>query len=339
MSRGDRKTKTDQTDRGTALIAALLLVALMAAVAVQLTDLTRFAVFRTAQIDSRAEARWYARGAREFAETVLVRSAGQDREVTRPDALWRQGPHVFDIERGRIAGHIRDGNNCFNINALGEDVRDDEPVELDRARRERAEAMFLDLADQIGLPPGAAERLKNQMIDWIDADDRPRPGGAEDETYARFTPPHRAANRRFFEREELLVLPEMTPELYRALSPWLCVRPVIAQPPLNVNTLELDQAPLLSAAFGGRLSPSDAEAVLFRRPPQGYDAIDAFWADPLVARLEVDAPVRDAVGVTTRWFDMEVDVRVDDTRFTLSQLAELGDGGRIRRHGERFGAF
>jgi len=36
---------------------------------------------------------------------------------------------------------------------------------------------------------------------------------------------------------------------------------------------------------------------------------------------------------------MEVDVRIDDTRFTLSQLAELDEAGRIRRHGERFGAF
>ncbi|MGX6646597.1 type II secretion system minor pseudopilin GspK [Maricaulaceae bacterium MS644] len=326
-------------EQGTALIAALLLVALMAAVAVQLTDVTRFAVFRTAQIDSRDQARWYARGAREFAESVLARSVAQEREVTRPTALWRQGPHVFEIERGRISGTIRDGNNCFNINALHAQAGDDEDAASVQARQGRAGAMFTRLTDQIGLPRGAAERLKAQMIDWIDADTRPELGGAEDDVYARFDPPYRAANQPFQELEEMLALPEMTPDLYRALSPWLCVRPDDAQPPLNVNTLEPGQAPLLSAAFEGRLSASDAEAVLFRRPPQGYDTIEAFWAEPLMARLEAGAEDQALVGVTTRWFEMEVDVRVDDTRFTLSQLAELQDTGRIARHGERFGAF
>lgn len=324
------------SERGTALIAALLIVALMAAVAVQLTDLTRFAVFRTAQTDARAEARWYARGAREFAEGVLVRSELQDRDVTRPDALWRQGPHVFPIEGGRIIGRIGDGDNCLNVNALAGPGGVDG---ADRAARDRAGDMFRVLAAEIGLPAGAIQRLKAQMVDWIDPDTRPEPGGAEDEAYARYDPPYRAANQRFYELEELLALPEMTPDLYRALAPWLCVRPDFTQPALNVNTLELDQAVLLSAALGGRLSTLDAEAVLFRRPPQGYDAADAIWSDPLMARLDLEPAWRERLDVKTRWFEMEVRVELGEARFTLSQLVELDDGGRVRRHGERFGAF
>ncbi|MFP4520345.1 MAG: type II secretion system minor pseudopilin GspK, partial [Oceanicaulis sp.] len=316
------------------LIAALLIVALMAAVAVQLTDMTRFAVFRTAQTEARAEAFWYARGAREFAEGVLMRSELSEREVTRPSAPWRQGPHVFSIERGRIAGTIRDGNNCFNINALAPAGEDADPT-----GRARAEAMFLSLAEQIAVPPGDAQQLMAQIVDWTDPDTRPEPGGAEDDTYARFDPPYRAANRRFSELEELLALPVMTPDLYRALSPWLCVRPEPAQPPVNVNTLALDQAALLSAALGGALSAPDAEAVLYRRPPQGYDAPEQVWADPLLARLGLEPHWREALGVRTRWFEMTVEVEVDEARFTLSQLAELDEGGRMRRHGERFGAF
>lgn len=324
---------------GTALIAALLLVALMAAVAVQLTDLTRFAVFRTAQVDARAEAYWYARGAREFAEGVLVRSTRVERDVMRPTDLWMQGPHVFDIERGRLSGTIRDGNNCLNINALAGESADEESEDYARTRRERAAAMFTSLTEQAGLPGGAAQRLKNQIIDWIDSDERPEPGGAEDDAYARFSPPYRAANRRFYELEELLALPETTPALFRALEPWLCVRPDFEQPAINVNTLRIDQAPLLSAALGGALSAPDAEAVLFRRPPQGYDAVEQFWGDPLLARLNLEAPAREAVSLRTRWFEMEIAVSVDEARFTLSQLAEMDEGGRITRHGERFGAF
>jgi general secretion pathway protein K len=198
--------------------------------------------------------------------------------------------------------------------------------------------MYDALMRNIGAPPAAATRLEAQIIDWIDADARPEPGGAEDETYQRFDPPYRAANQRFAEREELLALPEMTPDFYAALTPWLCVRPSGAQPALNINTLGLDQAPLLSAAFAGRLSVPDAEAVLFRRPPRGYDALEDFWADPLIARMEIEGPDREAIAVTSRWFDMSVEVETGDARFELSQLVELTDGGALTRHRQRFGA-
>jgi general secretion pathway protein K len=197
--------------------------------------------------------------------------------------------------------------------------------------------MYDALMRSIQAPPGTAQRVKAQIIDWIDADTRPEPGGAEDETYQRFNPPYRAANQRLIEREELLALPDMTPGLYAALAPWLCVRPTGVQPAINVNTLRIDQAPLLSAALGGGLSPADAEAVLFRRPPRGYDAVEDFWADPLIARLELEGPEREAITVTSRWFEMSVEVEQGDGRFELSQLVELTDGGGVRRHLQRFG--
>jgi len=329
---GDRKP---ETERGAALVAALMLVALMAAVSVQLVDLSRFAVFRTANASDRAEAYWSALGAREFAEGVVLETARE--EVLRADLPWLREAQVFPIERGTITGRVRDGNNCLNINALAVAGGGDEDAVSGSPDVERARVMYDQLMRAIQAPPGAAQRLKAQIIDWIDADSRPEPGGAEDETYQRFTPPYRAANQRFSELEELLALPEMTPEFYAALSPWLCVRPAGAQPELNVNTLRIDQAPLLAAVFDGRLSPSDAEAVLFRRPPRGYDAVEDFWADPLIARIELEGPEREAITVTSRWFEMSVEVELGDGRFTLSQLAELTDGGALYRHHQRFG--
>ena len=328
---GERKP---DMERGAALVAALMLVALMAAVSVQLLDLSRFAVFRTANASDRAEAYWSALGAREFAEGIVLASARE--EVLRSDLPWLRGAQVFPSERGAITGRVRDGNNCLNLNALAVAGNGEDAVS-NAADVERARSMYDQLMRAIQAPPGAAQRLKAQIIDWIDADTRPEPGGAEDETYQRYTPPYRAANQRFSELEELLALPEMTPEFYAALSPWLCVRPAGAQPELNVNTLRIDQAPLLAAVFDGRLSPADAEAVLFRRPPGGYDAVEDFWADPLIARIELEGPEREAITVTSRWFEMSVEVELGDGRFTLSQLAELTDGGALYRHHQRFG--
>lgn len=323
------------SERGAALVAALMLVALMAAVSVQLIDLSRFALFRTANAADRSQAYWNALGAREFAEGIVL-AAARD-EVLRSDLPWLREAQIFPVERGVITGRVRDGNNCLNINALAEVGGEAEDDGTGPGQVERARAMYDALMRNIGAPPAAATRLEAQIIDWIDADARPEPGGAEDETYQRFNPPYRAANQRFFELEELLALPEMTPDFYAALTPWLCVRASGAQPALNINTLGLDQAPLLSAVFAGRLSVPDAEAVLFRRPPRGYDAVEDFWADPLIARMEIEGPDREAIAVTSRWFEMSVEVAIGDARFELTQLVELTDGGALTRHRQRFG--
>lgn len=328
-----------ETERGTALIAALLLVALMAAVSVQLVDLTRFSLARTAQIDQRAQAYWLARGARDLAEQALVQSGEAGRSVMRSDELWRTGPQAFPVEGGLITGQIRDGNNCLNLNALVATAGDDPLTATQReAGADWARRAFGRLAEAQGVPAGLADTVRAQLVDWIDADGQPELGGAEDRAYARFDPPYRPANQPLVELEELRALPAVTPTLYERLAAFACVRPGFEQPALNLNTLDVDQAVLLSAAFDGALSVSDAEIVLFRRPPSGYETLDAFWADPLIARLELEEGVRSRVGLATRWFEIDVRVRLSDARFDLHALAELTRTGALRPVHQRFGA-
>lgn len=325
----------NSSERGAALVAALLLVALMAAIAVQLTDLTRFAVFRTSNTQTRADAYWYALGARELAEDVVLQTVGPD--VMRSDLPWLGEAQVFPIEDGLIIGAVRDGNNCLNLNALNGARGDEAEPGSSSTQADRVRGMYRELMDQIEAPPGLANRLQSQIIDWIDADTRPESGGAEDDIYQRYSPPYRAANQPMVELEELLALPDMTPQLYAILRPWLCVRPVQIQPAINVNTLSIDQAPLLVAALQGRISRPDAEALLFRRPPQGYDAVEDFWAEPIIAQLELESDELQGIGVTSQWFEMDLQVRLRETRFELSQLVQLRDGGAVNRYRQRFG--
>ncbi len=325
-----------KSERGTALIAALLLVALMAAVSVQLVDMARFAVFRTSHIDIRSQNYWQALGAREFAEGVLQR--GMQDSVMASNLAWLNEPQVFTTDTGLVSGTITDANNCLNVNALAlsGEVEDEQDL---RTELERVRDRFDVLMDRIGAPPGQSRSLKAQIIDWIDSDTRPEPSGAEDRTYQSFDPPYRAANRPMAELDELLVLPDMTPDFYAALEPWLCALPTWVQPPLNVNTLTLEQAPLLAAAFSARLDVTDAERVLFRRPPQGYDALEDFFADPVIEQLELDGVDQAAVTLRSQWFAMVVSVRSEGSRYTVSQLVELDEGNRISRHQQRFGSF
>lgn len=322
-------------EEGTALLTAILMTALMAVIAVELIDQTRFAIFRSANTNQRDAAYWYALGARDFSESVLLRSGPPGREVMRPVEPWRSGPQVFAIEGGTLTGEIRDGNNCLNLNAMAGSAPEDEPPVLDA---DDVRTMFTVLLDRLGVPPDTTEPLKAQILDWIDPNTYREPGGAEDELYRAYTPPLRAANQPMVELEELLVLPAMTPELYAVLRPYLCVRPHASQPPLNLNTLRLDQAVLLSALFQGRLSLGDAEALVLQRPPAGYDSVAEFFDQPVIAALEPDLAMRQAVTLRTRWFDIDVAVALGETGFSLAETVELSEGGRLTRLSQRFGA-
>ena len=324
------------TERGTALIAALLLVALMATVSVQLLDMARFAVFRTSHIDTRSDAYWQALGAREFAEGVIQR--GVTGEAMASDIPWLNETQVFPTDIGLVTGTITDGNNCLNINALAEGLGDD-AQQTEQSEVQRLRDRYDVLMDRINAPTGASRNLKAQIIDWVDRNTRPEPGGAEDSTYQRYETPYRTANQLMVEREEMLALPEMTPNFYAFLEPWLCALPTPQQPPLNVNTLTLEQAALLASAFSGRLDISDAEGVLFRRPPGGYDTLEDFFDDPAISALELDDLDRSAVTLRSRWFFMQVSVRTEETRFTMSQLVELNEAQQINRYQLRFGAM
>ncbi|TGY90384.1 general secretion pathway protein GspK [Marinicauda algicola] len=335
--RGLMKRLAGRREEGTALMTAILMTALMAVIAVELVDRTRFALFRTANADQRDEAYWYALGAREFAEGVILRSGPPGREVMRPGEAWAGDAQVFPIEGGTLVGEIRDGNNCLNLNALaGDGVEGEE--ERPALSAEDNRAMFSVLLERLGVPPDVIEPVKAQIVDWIDANTYREPRGAEDEVYRAFDPPLRAANQRLYEVEELLVLPAMTPQLFALIRPYVCVRDTSVQPPFNLNTLQLDQAVLLSALFQGRLSVGDAEAVLLERPPTGYESLDDFFARPVIAALEPDLALREAVTLRTRWFEIDVTVRLGETEFTLSELAELGPGGSMERRYQRFGA-
>ncbi len=310
-------------ERGSALVTALLIVAVMASVSVGLVDLSMSALQRTGTMDARTQAAAYLDGAQAFTEAALVRASELDEGRLRPDGPWDGAPRVFDIEGGRLAGRVRDASNCLNLNALHDP---DGAPEADARAADRIRALFRAL----GLPAADGEALIAQGSDWIDADRAPRPGGAEDDHYLRLPMPHRAANQPFAEIEELRALPVMTPDLFDALRPHLCVLPEPAQPPLNVNTLRLEEAVMLTAISGGLITPNEARALVFRRPSTGYASVEAFWADPSAAPFADTLPAS-AVALSSDWFETEITVELDRARLTRRQLVRLSGNGEVRR--------
>ncbi|WP_203291640.1 type II secretion system minor pseudopilin GspK [Maricaulis parjimensis] len=316
-------------ESGASLVSALMLVTVMASLAVVLAGDLRFAQRRATNLQVRDQAYWYALGAREFSETLLQRAMAEPETALRPDAAWLQGERAFPIDRGLLTGRIRDGNNCFNLNSLV--TPDGQGNWL--AVPEQA-ARFEILMRALDIPTGAASRIAAQATDWIDTDTRPVASGGEDGLYAAY----RTGNTLMVEREELLSLDAVTPDIYRRLADFVCTRPEAAPVPLNINTLQAEDWPLLSAVFDGELNRTAIEGILLERPQGGFASIEAFWALDVVRETDPDANRRSALGLQTRYFDIEIDVVHAGQVFVLSTLIDYS-GGTLRRITQSYGSI
>ncbi len=71
----------------------------------------------------------------------------------------------------------------------------DENAKLPLKDAELAEPALVAVFTDLGFEAGEVDVLTDSLLDWIDADDNPRPFGAEKDDYLRTDPAHVAANR------------------------------------------------------------------------------------------------------------------------------------------------
>lgn len=116
------------------------------------------------------------------------------------------------------------------------------------------------LLDVLGIAPQQAHALTDALVDWIDSDTQPGVHGAEDDRYLQAAAPQRTGATLLAGVSELRAIAGYTPQLIAQLQPYVCALPEGRLSPININTLRLDDAPVLVALTGGRWScrPRDA---------------------------------------------------------------------------------
>jgi general secretion pathway protein K len=290
-------------ERGAALLMTLLLVAALAAVASSMSDGLRLAARRAANAEARDQALWHARGAETLALQVLRRDFEESPDVTTLEAAWARGPAVFDTDDGRIEAVIADRSNCFNLNSLATPAG-----ERGRVADPAAVAELAALIVALGGAPADARRFAAAAADWIDRDESPLGGGAEDFDYAGLEPPYRTANAPFVEVEEVRALFGVDELMFRALRPYLCAYPDPAPAVLNVNTLKAEDAALLATALGGVLDVEAAADAIAARPAAGWGSLDEFWSVEVVRAVAIPEAARHRVAVTSRYFALDARV-------------------------------
>ena len=196
----------------------------------------------------RAQARQLGVAGIDWARAVLAEDA-RGNKVDHEKEIWNLRLPAIPVEGGEVIGAIEDRQGLYNLNNV---VSNPE--------------QFKSLLAVLGLPADLAPAL----VDWIDADTSPQPGGAEDGYYLALPQPYRAANRPLVELGELTKVKGFDSRTIESLR--ACVSVLPAGTLVNVN---FAPAEVLVAVIPG-LSLSDARLLVQQRKTQPFKDIADF---------------------------------------------------------------
>jgi len=129
-------------------------------------------------------------------QNVAVPSSDQKARAGRFSVLALQPPAGSQSDQSYRFGII-DESSKINLNAL---------LLLDKGKGDVGKQILMGL-------PNMTEDVANAILDWLDPDDTPRTGGAENDYYSGLNPPYRCKNGPFDSLEELLLVKGVTPQL------------------------------------------------------------------------------------------------------------------------------
>lgn len=304
--------------RGAALLTVLLLTATVAVVAIGMTELMARAYARTVASEMRDQAFWALRGI-ELAALSYIDEQGDDLDQAG-GALFEE-PIELLYEDGVATIRFAERTQCFNLNDLVDDSGDG--LMADAAAAER----FAELITSLGGNQTAGQQMAARIADFIDTDRRAQAGSAEDYDYQRRPVPYRTGGTLMKSVTELRVVMGFSRDVYRSLLPYICALPSDKALTLNINTLNENDAPLLVSVTGDALNLSAAERLIGARPDQGYENIQEFLNDPLLANTDLPSDVSTYLSTSSGLLSMEITLENGTGRLRQNTLVWRGQGG------------
>jgi general secretion pathway protein K len=222
------------TQRGVALVTAMMIVAIIAAVAAKIAFAHQVWFRQMENVSDRGATDLLRRGALHWASVALLDDAAQN-SIDHLGEPWAQGLPVLPVEGGAIKVSVEDAQGRFNLNNL---VQNNQASPNDVT-------IFQRLLTLLKLDP----LLANAVVDWIDPDGNvTSPGGAEDVDYLNLKTPYRAANEPMVSVEELRLIKGFDAQTVLTLLPFVTVLPAGTHTAVNVNTA----SPELLAALANK---------------------------------------------------------------------------------------
>ncbi len=300
-----------EKQKGVALITAVLVVALVTVLAVNMISRQQIDIRRTGNILNTETAYMYALGIESWGIGILLR----DRANNQVDALgedWAMTIPPIDVDGGQVVGRIEDMQGRFNLNNLLDSSGDLSVPDYDIFRR---------LLSALDLDPDIADKV----FDWIDQDSDVDNSGAEDYDYLGAQPAYRTANTAIVSPSELRLISGVDAETYKTLAPFISALPR-GNPPvptkININTAP---APVIQA-LNQNITPTDAQDFVDSRSEDGYSDINSFKND--IGAGNIDTQTEQRLSVKSEYFILTGESLFGRGRQLLTTLVHRPDTGK-----------
>ncbi len=277
--------KTGKKDKGAVLLTTLLIMSLMSAVAVNISQEVRVAIIRSGNMKAHAQAEWNLKAAEDFAQSYITENFLPLSRIEKNLALRRPLQAGLEIDGGFLALTIMDGTQCLPLSNLVIPGGSEE----DSGESEDKSAAFSEalnnLLQNLGMTNYESESLTAAIQDWQDPDTQISDNGAEDYTYLALDPAYRTPNLPVHSIEELRAVRGMNEKIFETLYPFICAGDANRSGTVNINTLQPEHIPLLSALLGAD-QENLAVQLLQSRPVDGYTNIEDELGETGVDGLE-----------------------------------------------------
>jgi general secretion pathway protein K len=313
---------------GVALITVLLIVALAAVLATQMTGRLQLQMQRTNNITLNQQAYWYAMGAEAFAKRILITTFEEEKGVTHLDQMWAQGETSFPVDYGTITGEIFDMQACFNLNALRVN-RNSLPAGTTGPDIEGSfEKLIVSLGVE-GVNNFEAEYMTDALVDWLDKDSAiASAGGAEDNDYAAKEFPYLSANHYLASISELRMIEHFTIPVINKLKDVACVLPNNAIHEININTVSSEQPALIQAFLD--IPISDVEQALAEREDDGFKKIEDFFnLQSIKKHTKITADQKKQFVINSQYFKLKSTASFNNSYFALNTLMKVENNNNI----------
>jgi len=296
-----------QRNRGVAILTVLLVVVLATTTAVAMASRQQLDIRRTENTLYQGQALMYLYGVEAWSQQFLADDR-RDNEIDHNGEDWATRLPPLPVEGGQVQGYLEDLQGRFNLNTLNQSG---DPGKLARERFER-------LLRQLELNP----EMISTIQDWLDTDIEARfPAGAEDDYYLGLNPAYRTANQNMLSPSELLLLKDVSKEIYEKLQPFVTTLPAITA--ININTASLEV--LLSLADD--LSESEIENLIKKREDKPYKSVEDFLAEDIFAGKKIPL---EGLSVNSDYFLLHAQADIGHVQQTLVSVFLRDKEGRIK---------
>lgn len=297
--------RAQSSNRGVALLTAIILVALTAIIASAIVFNTAMMARRSSSAFAFDQAAQMAGGTEALAASALDLKYRQAANEDTEEDPWAQPFGPVEVSPDvRLQAQVLDLSGRFNLNSL---------VDAKGVKNPMAFEIFQRLLLNLQMD----SKWADMIVDWIDADSLASPQGAEDATYTSETPPYRTPNIAITSVSELLALKGFGANNYATLKDYVAALP--RPGPVNSTKINLCTAsgPLLNALFNSSQFTQASGALLLASQRKGHcfpKPNDLQFQNPKEF-ADIDAQI--GIGTTSDYFRLTSLISIGTSQFAL----------------------